>query len=490
MKLMQKILVSSVLGLMSSTLFANGLVLNNNELRQDLNWLQQQGVIQISTSTWPLSHNEIERALNQAKVSTAIQTEVIARVRQALINENQMLKASATIQSDSTHLPHQFGDNNYAQHSLSLEANVGGEYWDAKLRVNAEKDSEIGQDKNDVNVEGSYIAGKAFNQWLVAGQIPTWWGAGHDGSLIRGDASRPVTGFTLQRDEQKAFETKWLSWIGDWQYQIFAGQLRDYTAVPDAKLIGMRVTAQPKPYIELGFSRTLQWGGEGRRESFSDLMEALAGNKDNVYVSQGQYDQSNQIAGFDGRLSLGHLINVPVSIYAQYVGEDESNFLPTKKMYLAGLDYSSAYKKMPYQVYAEWADTRTNLETRGISYEHGTTYRDGFYQQGYPLAYPLGGDAQAVSVGGHVHVDKVNSLSGRMMFAKLDKANVNSRQNNYAFPDQDKLKFVEMAWTHRITPEVPLKVNAWLSDSDVHGQDGGVGVNVELPLDKKTFGLK
>lgn len=72
---------------------------------------------------------------------------------------------------------------------------------------------------HDVNVEGSYVAGKLWNQWLVAGQIPTWWGPGHDGSLIRGDASRPVYGVTAQRAVQNAFETKWLSWIGPWQYQ-------------------------------------------------------------------------------------------------------------------------------------------------------------------------------------------------------------------------------------------------------------------------------
>ena len=67
------------------------------------------------------------------------------------------------------------------------------------------------------------MAGKLWNQWLIAGQIPTYWGPGHDGSLIRGDASRPVYGLTMQRADQSAFESKWLSWIGPWQYQAFAG---------------------------------------------------------------------------------------------------------------------------------------------------------------------------------------------------------------------------------------------------------------------------
>lgn len=166
--------------------------------------------------------------------------------------------------------------------------------------MNAEKDLQIDNDQ-DLNLEGSYIAGKLWNQWLIAGQIPTHWGPAHDGSLIRGDASRPVYGVTMQRAEQNAFANKWLAWIGPWQYQAFAGQLDDYYAVPDAKLIGLRVTAQPLPYLELGASRAIQWGGEGRPENFDSFWDALIG-KDNVYGDT--INPSNQIAGFDARLNL------------------------------------------------------------------------------------------------------------------------------------------------------------------------------------------
>ena len=126
---------------------------------------------------------------------------------------------------------------------------------------------------------------------------------------------------------QNAFDTKWLSWIGPWQYQLFAGQLDDYKAIPHAKLLGLRVTASPLPYLELGASRTLQWGGEGRSESWNSLWNAIKGN-DNVYDAA--EDRSNQIAGFDARLNLQSLLNVPVGIYGQYVGEDEAGHLPSK----------------------------------------------------------------------------------------------------------------------------------------------------------------
>ena len=475
----------ATLALSSSLTFAQGIVLNDQNLRTDLNWLNQQGVIQISTSTWPMSGDEIQRALSQAKVSNNNQQKVIDAVVAHLNANNQLLKASLFAETDQKNIPQAFGDQQKAQYQAGLELNAGNQHWDAKIRVNAEKDPQIDNDQ-DVNVEGSYIAAKLWNQWLIAGQIPTYWGPAHDGSLIRGDASRPVYGVTMQRAEQQAFSNKWLSWIGPWQYQAFAGQLHDYDAVPDAKLIGLRVTAQPLPYLELGASRAFQWGGENRPESFDSFWDAVIG-KDNVYGDTP--NPSNQVAGFDARLNLQPLLQMPMGIYAQYAGEDEAGGLPSKKMYLAGVDYSSSYQNMPFQLYTEWADTRTNGNAQGITYNH-STYTDGFYQHGYPLAHAIGGDGQMISVGGDIRLDRLNRVNARMLFAKFDQAANNRRargETNQAFPEKDQLKALDLTWTHYLRPDIPLKLNGWISDSDVHGNDGGASIGIEFPLEKGLF---
>ena len=467
--------------LVSSPTFAQGIVLNHADLRTDLNWLNQQGVIQISTSTWPLSGDEIQRALNNASVTTPTQQKVIQSVRQSLDAENEFLKVEAFAETDPKTIPQAFGDDQKSQYAIAAELNAGGQNWDARLKVKGEKDPQIDHDQ-DVNVEGSYLAGKLWNQWVIAGQIPTYWGPGHDGSLIRGDASRPVYGVTVQRAEQKAFESKWLSWIGPWQYQAFSGQLDDYQAIPDTKLLGLRLTAQPLPYLELGASRVLQWGGEGRSENWDTLWNAIKGN-DNF--EDGDLDKSNQIAGLDARLNLQQLLNVPVSLYGQFVGEDEAGLLPAKKMYLAGVDYSSAYKNIPYQFYAEWADTTTNGNVDGISYNH-YIYTDGYYQHGYPLAHAMGGDGEMVSVGGDIRFDPMNRLSGRALYAKVNQS---GRLTNFAFPENDKIKALDLTWTHYIKPSIPLKINGWVADSDLNGNDAGLSLGVELPLEKAMFGF-
>lgn len=482
----RKALLMAILATSSSSIFAQGLVLNDQNLRTDLNWLNQQGVIQISTSTWPLSGDEIERALSQANISNTIQEKVIHSVRAALKAAHDPVKVGLFAETDQKKIPQAFGDQQKSQYQAALEFNAGGENWDAKIRVNAEKDPLI-DTGHDVNVEGSYLAGKLWNQWVVAGQIPTWWGPGHDGSLIRGDASRPVYGVTMQRAAQNAFETKWLSWIGPWQYQLFAGQLDDYKAVPHTKLIGMRLTAQPLPYLELGASRAIQIGGDGQPDSFKAYWNAIIG-KDNGCTENGcvgEENASNQLGGFDARLNLQLLLNIPVGIYGQMIGEDEAGGLPSKYLYLGGVDYSSSYKNMPYQLYAEWSDTRTNGDVKGISYSHHQ-YTDGYYQHGYPLAHAMGGDGQMVSVGGDIRVDVMNRISGRVLFAKVNQSNLDINQ---AFPEKDEIKALDVTWSHYIKPDIPLKINAWVSDSDVHGNDTGASVGIEFPLDLKTFGF-
>lgn len=488
---LRKALYAAVLTTMSLPIFAQGLVLNNEDIRTDLNWLNQQGVIQISTSTWPMSGDEIQRALSQAKISNNAQQKVIDSIQNALKVDNQTAKLDLFAETDQKNIPQAFGDNTKAQYVGSLELNAGSENWDGKLRVNAEKDQQI-DNGHDVNVEGSYIAGKLWNQWLIAGQIPTYWGPGHDGSLIRGDASRPVYGFTAQRAEQKAFESKWLSWVGPWQYQAFAGRLDDYKAVPDANLIGLRLTAQPLPYLELGVSRTFQIDGKGQPGSAKAYWNAFIG-KDNECADvtcTGEGNASNQLAGFDGRLNLQPLLDLPVSLYGQYVGEDEAGLLPSKKMYLAGADFSSNYKNMPYQLYAEWADTRTNGDVKGISYNHHI-YTDGYYQHGFPLGHAMGGDGQMMSVGGDIRFDVMNRLSGRLIYAKVNQsaAQFGDEQINLAFPEDDKIKALDVTWTHYLKPTLPLKINGWVSDSDRQGNDGGVSVGIEIPLDRNVLGF-
>ena len=468
----------SVLSTVSMLASAQNLYMNDMKLKSELDWLNAQGVTHISTSTWPLTANEITNALNKAQATTDAQQKILQSVRVTLDRDpNSLVKAevSAYLQTNRQQLPQTFADNHLAGQQVAAAIGLSEENWEMKLQANLKNDNLV-DNNDDISFEGSYIAGTAANQWLIAGQVPTWWGPGHDGSLIRGDASLPVAGFTMQRDQQTAPTSKYLSWVGPWQYQLFAGQLEDYKAIPDTKLIGMRLTANPTDWLEVGASRTFMWGGDGKSESLSSFFDALTGTKDNV--DDADEDISDQLAGFDARLSLAPLTNsnFPVSIYGQYVGEDEAGYLPAKNMYLAGIDYASAAYGKPYQLYAEYTDTRTSGEVRGISYDH-YVYTDGNYQQGFPLGYALGGDAESIALGGRLWLDNRNFINAKVQHAKVNQAD---DAINQAFPTTDKLTGIDVAWEHQYNPKALISSRIWAVDSDIQSTDVGVGVGIEL----------
>ena len=465
--------------LLATTASAQNLYMNDLRLRADIDWLNSQGVTQISTSTWPLTASEIKRGLSIAKAVTPAQQQMLQSVYNTLKqNPNSLVHADieVNLQTDRQQLPQTFGEDKLAGQQISGSIGLSEENLEFNLRVNLKNDKLI-EDGSDVSFEGSYVAGGFANQWLIAGQIPAWWGPGNDGSLIRGDASIPVAGFTMQRDQQAAPTSQYLSWVGPWQYQLFAGQLNDYDAVPEAKLFGARLTAQPWDWLEVGASRTFMWGGEGRPQSLSSFADAVLGTKDNADNGAviGE-DPANQLGGFDARLSLAPLVKVPAGIYAQYIGEDEAGGLPSKNMYLAGVDYASAAYGKPYQLYAEYTDTRTGGEVRGISYDHGT-YTDGYYQNGYPLGYALGGDAESVSLGGRLWLDNRNFINAKLQHAKVNQSN---EKDNQAFSTTDKLTAIDVAWEHQLQPLVTVNSRIWAVDSDTQSTDIGVGVGLEL----------
>lgn len=468
-----------VLSSVSTLASAQNLYMNDMKLKSELDWLNAQGVTHISTSTWPLTANEITNALNTAQVTTDTQREMLQSVRATLArNPNSLVKAEvdAYLQTNRQQLPQTFADDHLAGQQLSAAIGLSEENWEMRFQANLKNDNLV-DEGDDISFEGSYIAGTAANQWLIAGKIPAWWGPGHDGSLIRGDASIPVTGITMQRDEQSAPTSQYLSWVGPWQYQLFAGQLDDYDAIPDAKLFGARLTASPWPWLEVGASRTFMWGGEGRPQSLSSFGDALLGTKDNDSTANNTDDDpANQLGGFDARLSLMPLVKVPAGVYAQYVGEDESGGLPAKNMYLAGVDYTSEAYNKPYQLYAEYTDTRSSGKIKGVSYDH-FLYTDGYYQQGYPLGYSLGGDAESVAVGGQLWLNNRNFINAKLQYAKVNQAD---ETINKAFPAEDKLKVMEVEWTHQLHPQTLLSSRVWGVDSDTGSSDIGAGIGLEF----------
>lgn len=370
-------------------------------LFNELNGLVNRNVIELNLSTWPLSLNEVNDALKKAKPENHSDRFVIQRIKANLKEKRDGFTFETELNSKYPLLQTGMG-NVYDQSRISAIQSFGNQYLDFNLQANYLAGHTPYRSRN-VDFIGSYAAVRIWNQWLSIGQQKRYWGIGHEGSLILSDSARPVVGINLQRDRQTPFESKWLSWLGHWQYQLFVGQTLNFEGMKSpksSKLIGMRLSISPASFLDLGFSRIIQWGGEGRQQNLSSLGNALLGKDnagENVAVDK---EPGNQIAGIDFRLKLMPLLNLPLSVYGQIMGEDESKYLPTQNFYLFGIDGShNISNRQTLNWHLEFADTSIDLGRRySTTYRHHM-YKDGYYNQKLPLGYALGGDIRNIVFG-------------------------------------------------------------------------------------------
>lgn len=448
---------------------AGGLVTGDYQLRSDLAWLNNHSIITLNLSTWPLSLDEITRALAGAQNSdNPMAANVIRRVHYRLNERKSPLRMNIWTQSAKRALPSGFGDSRPSAHGVSAALEVSADTWDINLQGQQEHHQYI-NDVTNGNLNGAYAGINLFNQWLAFGEIPQWWGPGNDGSLIRADAARPVVGLLMQRADQSPFDTSWLAWLGSWQYQLSAGQLRQYHSPEEAKLIGGRITFAPVASLETGFSRMMMWGGKGRPNNLTSFRDAVLG-RDNT-GSQDR-DPGNQMAGFDVNWKLFSLTGLPIAVYGQVIGDDQAGILPSHNTFLGGFEGSFQWGNRQINGYVEGADTRAGLKTTGNTYYH-YCYHEGYYQQGASLGETMGGDGTRYSVKTEVVLENEQRLSARLMWARVNR---DSLSINRAYPHADTLKSAELGWSVPVSPRITVGSVVWLTDRDTASHDAGIAV--------------
>jgi hypothetical protein len=293
---------------------------------------------------------------------------------------------------------------------------AAGDSTVARLRVNVEESA----DRRRVHLDGSYAGLVWHGALLTAGAIARYWGPGWGGSLILGDNARPVPSVSLRRaDPTQPFETRWLSWLGPWDAEVFFGQLQGHSEPRAPRLAGMRVEIAPARWLALGASRTIQWGGAGRDNSLRALWKAFTGG-DNVGASgvTAANEPGNQLAGFDIRASFSPL-GLPIAAYTQWIGEDEAGYLPSRYIAASGVETWFSASRWRWRAVLEHIDTVVGVhdEYPGTAYRHHI-YRQGYTQYGRVLGFSLGGDIRAAVAQVHAFGDgpwsgSLHALSGR-----------------------------------------------------------------------------
>ena len=395
-------------------------------LRHEIQLLADYGVIRGPVTTWPLAWDAIEADLRRAGNEKIVLPVAVERARKRLLaraeRESQLGRHRVEGRLAVAERPiviRGFADTPREDAEISAGYAWFGDYLTIDLNVTGVNDA---ADGDSVRPDGSMIALELGNISIAASTMDRWWGPGWDSSQILSSNARPIPALTIDRNRTDAFGTKWLSWIGPWDFSFIAGQMEEEREVPNTRFLGFRLSFKPHPAWEFGLSRTAQWCGDGRPCDFSTFWDIVLGKGENADDgADPEDDPSNQQAEIDIRVS-NQWFGTPMALYASGTAQDEAGGLPSVWMAQAGVEGSGYVRgRWSYRWFIEFAynacDALKSDQRFNCAYNH-SIYRTGYRYKGRSLGHSAENDARIASLG--VVLTSTEATSWQLLFRTGD----------------------------------------------------------------------
>lgn len=393
----------------------------DERLRHVVQQLVDQGCLDTLTGTWPLAWRDaptvsLDAACQSSQAYRYLRHERIEAQSTGFAGEVGLSGASQeTVFRGFSDRPREPG-----QVHLGVGAVGATLAWSVQAQL-----VDSGRDERVARFDGSFVAARAYGWIWGAGAIDRWWGPGWYSSTTLSSNARPVPSVWLTRQQSAAPTLPIVRHLGPWNLTLFAGQLESDRVIARARLLGARFSFRPWARLEIGLSRLVQWGGDGRPEGLDSLWNVIIG-RDNGATSgfEDGEDPGNQLGGADFRLGLP-LRASTFGLYGQLTGDDEAGGLPSKYTGLAGIDWATQFRGYSQR----WIIEGTNTVAGGwfgddrllVAYEH-TTYGTGLRYQGRNIASTWGRDADVVTVGAMQFFNNGHEVSINYSGAKLNQA--------------------------------------------------------------------
>jgi len=210
---------------------------------------------------------------------------------------------------------------------------------------------------NSFNFDGSYLQYTKGIATYGVGIVDRHWSFSNTTSLILSNNARPSESIYLKFENR--FGYNWLPSKADWSFEVFNGFTEDSLNGNKSMLLGLRAILSPVEGLDFELVQTSQWGGNGYNNGISSLLAALFFD-----TNDGSNFNINKMAGFGISYLIPNNI-MPLRIYGQAIGEDESGNLPSCFAYLAGLEWTNTKIKYPTVISIENVDTRIDKTTHG-----------------------------------------------------------------------------------------------------------------------------
>ncbi|MEW6614465.1 MAG: capsule assembly Wzi family protein [Thermodesulfobacteriota bacterium] len=340
-----------------------------------------------------------------------------------------------------------YGDD----HNLSLDFSGYGKlseslslYYQPIFEYNQNLDNET---RNEFDLEKGYVKLTKNNLEFELGRDSLWWGPGYHGSLLMTNNAKPFDMLKIS-NPQPILLPWFFRYMGPFKVTWFLTRLEEDRTIPEPYLTGLRLDFKPIPTVELGISRVVMFGGEGReRLEFFDYISMFLANQENKSDSG---KNNNQIASIDFSVRIPHIDRfVPISrsiiIYGEIGGEDEAGWLFSGTGYLTGILLQDIFLKEGTTLRIEYANNDIG-NTPNLWYNHNI-YKTGYTYKNSVIGHHMGSDAQDIFIRGTSYLN--NDLS---IGIDID---IEKRGNSNAYPEEHYQVGIDLSYN--ITDMVEFK---------------------------------
>ncbi len=453
--------------------------------RHALQWLADEAGLDLPTMQWPLPRAAVLHALDALPAGDAPgrSADAVALLRREL-DADAHARAAVALRSRADALVG-YGDDATPGSALALRSAVtGGRNVAMRLGARVEARAHVDRGGASGRLDDSALVVEALGVQLRASSQRSWWSPGWQGALALGHNAPALNAVGLQRASASRSASPWLAWLGPWSFDVFVARTEDGDGFSSRPyLIANRLTFKPWSLVELGLTKTTQWGGTGRPQSWRSLFDAWIGsdlNTDGDTSVAG--DAANALAGFDLRLRCP--FGLRCAAYGQWIGEDEASNLPSKYLNLWGLELWSADGTSRW--FGEFAETFCHSSVVHQP-ERNCAYRNHAYAQGYTSAgrwigHAAGPDSRLVTIGWlhaggaslRLHGGSVGSRVGSSSPTGLDPAHAG------------RLVGASARWRFALSPHVSVAPEIdWLRVRAPQGRrsEARVGATLSVALD-------
>lgn len=459
----------------------------DSSLRNDVEVLAYYGLVSGPVNTWPMTWKQITANLHKADSMNLplYVRHALARVRAKIPAEiNGSVTAAYTNNPETIR-----GFNKSARNEVDIQGSVDFNL-DSGTTIHVQGGYRSGNMEDYAHFDGSYVSQDMGNWALYAGAVDRWWGPGRESTLILSNNARPMPSIGLRRIEPKAFETKWLSWMGPWNFEVFVSQMDEKRHIPEPIFVGIRTNFEPVDNFEVGLSRTLMLCGRDRPCGLKQWAHGLiaVGDLDNFGDSSEdvQNQPGNQLAQLDLSYSFSLNENSKMKIYAEGAAEDVVVVAPYTYTRLIGASFFGRLGDSgnQYRITTEYSDSTGSLvwffgeHRKGVMYNH-FIYLDGYRYLNKVIGMSLDSNSRYVSLEGVLTLENGFEVSARYQNILINSENNN---NNRVSLSRERINNLTIGGS-KLLNFGKLSIEGSIRDNEINTpKEDKVNVRVEFSL--------